>query len=307
MRVKLKLKNRMFVSHLTPKIGYLSNMISQVFMRIFEYDDYRRFLEDFFQEQKTLRAAFSHRFFAQKAGFTSSSFCLSVIKGRFNLSRTATEKILKALELDHRQSSYFTALVQYNQAKQPPERDNAWGQIQELRRSVQFQGLSVPQHGYFSRWYYPVLRELITHPQWDGDFIQLARWLTPTLTTEVARSAVQDLLNWGIVSQDSAGRFVAASQLIHGEGVPPMALRQIRREYLQNGVAALDALPPSQRFATFTTLAMSENTYDFALKVLEDARRKIIARAADDPKVEKVYEMVLQVFPLTKRISGDES
>ena len=299
-----------FVNVRTPhgnELDYFICMVSQVFPRIFEYDDYRRFLEDFFQEQKKMRATFSHRFFARKAGFTSSSFCLSVIKGRFNLSHVATEKVLKALELDNRQSSFFTALVQYNQAKQATEREDAWMKIQELRRAVEFQGLAVPQHGYFSHWYYPVLRELITHPQWKGDFIQLARWVTPTLSTEVARAAVQDLLDWGIVIKDPQGRYVASSPLIHGEGVPPMSLRQIRREYLQNGIGALDALPPSQRFATFTTLAMSENTYDYTLRVLDDARRKIIARAAGDAKVEKVYEMVLQLFPLTKRISGDES
>jgi len=215
----------------------------------------------------------------------------------------ATQKLVHALELDPRQATYFQALVNYNQSKRSEERDQAWGTIRELRKQVEFASLSQPQHKYFSRWYYPVLRELAIHPKWDGDFIKLARWLDPQLSTEEARTGVQDLVDWGILAKDSAGKYQATNALIHAEGVPPVALRQIRREFLQHGVGALDTKTPAQRFSTFSTLAMSEDSYDFALHILEEARRKIIARAAGDTHVEKVYEMVLQVFPLSKLLT----
>ena len=249
-----------------------------------------------------MRAAFSHRFFARKAGFSSSSFCLSVIRGRFNLSVAALEKLVRAMELDTRQAAYFKALVQYNQSKKPQEREAAWVQIQELRKSVEFKSLGAPQQGYFSHWYYAVLRELACHPAWDGDFLRLARWLEPQLSTEDARKAVQDLLEWGLLIQEPNGRYRQTNALLNADGVPPVALRQIRREFLQHGVGALDALPPSLRFTAMTTLAVSKSSYEYAVQVLEEARQKIIARAADDSSVEKVYEMILQVFPLTRPI-----
>ena len=270
-----------------------------IFRELYRYDDYRKFLEDFFKEQKERRAVFSHRFFARKAGFTSSSFCLSVIKGRFNLSPTALDKLVRAMELDDRQARYFKNLVDFNQAKQAKAREDAWNQLQELRREVEFTSLAEPQQGYFSHWWFPVLRELATHPNWKGDYRQLARWIDPGIGTEEVRSAVEKMLEWGILLPGAGGRLRASSLLINAEGVPPIALRQIKRELLQNGIAALDTKPPSQRFATFSTLAMSEDSYEYALKVLEEARSRIIARAASDVNVEKIYEMVLQVFPLT--------
>ena len=36
---------------------------------LFDYDDFRKFMQDYFDEQKKMRAVFSHRFFAAKAGF----------------------------------------------------------------------------------------------------------------------------------------------------------------------------------------------------------------------------------------------
>jgi len=286
------------------KKNYISGVTSTLFNHLFHYDDYRRFLEDFFQEQKQKRATFSHRFFARKAGFTSSSFCLSVIKGRFNLSQVALGKVVGALGLDTRQASYFGALVQYNQAKHQADRDQAWLEIQQIRKAVAFKKLESPQHGYFSRWYYPVIRELAVHPSWNGDELQLARMLEPQITTEEAREALQNLLDWEILLKAPSGKYLANSQMINAEGVPPVALRTIRREFLQLGVGALDTMPPSQRFLTFSTLAMSEDSYEYALQVIEDARKKILTRASADDNVQKVYELVLQLFPLTRPLPG---
>jgi hypothetical protein len=46
---------------------------------------------------------------------------------------------------------------------------------------------------------------------------------------------------------------------------------------------------------------MSEKSYDYAVKVLEEARQKIIAKASDDPIVDKVYEMMVVAFPMSKK------
>ena len=69
--------------------------MEKVIEHLFDYDDYRRFLEDYFEEQKSLKPVFSHRFFAAKAGFSSSSYCLNVIRGRFNLSIKSIDKLAK--------------------------------------------------------------------------------------------------------------------------------------------------------------------------------------------------------------------
>lgn len=54
--------------------------VSKIVESLFSYDDYRKFLQDYFEEQKSQSTAFSHRFFAAKAGFKTSSYCLNVIR-----------------------------------------------------------------------------------------------------------------------------------------------------------------------------------------------------------------------------------
>lgn len=271
---------------------------------LFDYDDFRKFMQDYFDEQKKLRAVFSHRFFAAKAGFSSSSYCLNVIRGRFNLTPKSIEKISKAMDFEPLQKAYFEALVQYNQAQQVDERDQAWEQILQIRKQIEFTHVTTREQAYFSKWYYPVVRELAVESDWNGDFRVLARSLTPQITTEEAREAVKNLLEWGLLKKDGE-RYERVSQMLDAAEIPPIALRKIRREYIQHAIGAVESMPKDERFAAFTTLAMSESSYNYAVEVLEDARKKIIARAANDLDVERVYEMMLVAFPMSKKVGKE--
>ena len=272
---------------------------------LFDYDDFRKFLQDYFEEQKKMRAVFSHRFFAAKAGFSSSSYCLNVIRGRFNLTPKSIEKIAKAMDFEPLQKAYFEALVQYNQAQQVDERENAWEQILQIRKQIEFTHVTTREQAYFSKWYYPVVRELAASSDWNGDYRVLARSITPQITTDEARDAVKNLLEWGLLRQLDDGRFEETSQMLDATEIPPMALRQIRREYIQHAIGAVESMPKNERFAAFTTLAMSENSYNYAVEVMEEARKKIIARASNDLNVERVYEMMFVAFPMSKKIGKE--
>ena len=271
---------------------------------LFDYDDFRKFMQDYFDEQKKQRAVFSHRFFAAKAGFSSSSYCLNVIRGRFNLTPKSIEKISKAMDFEPLQKAYFEALVQYNQAQQVDERDQAWEQILQIRKQIEFTHVTTREQAYFSKWYYPVVRELAVESDWNGDFRVLARSLTPQITTEEAREAVKNLLEWGLLKKDGE-RYERVSQMLDAAEIPPIALRKIRREYIQHAIGAVESMPKDERFAAFTTLAMSEKSYNYAVEVLEEARKKIIARAANDLDVERVYEMMLVAFPMSKKVGTE--
>ena len=271
---------------------------------LFDYDDFRKFMQDYFEEQKKMRSVFSHRFFAAKAGFSSSSYCLNVIRGRFNLTPKSIEKISKAMDFEPLQKEYFEALVQYNQAQQVDERDQAWELILQIRRQIEFTHVTTREQAYFSKWYYPVVRELAVESDWNGDFRVLARSLTPQITTEEAREAVKNLLEWGLLKKDGE-RYERVSQMLDAAEIPPIALRKIRREYIQHAIGAVESMPKDERFAAFTTLAMSEKSYNYAVEVLEEARKKIIARAANDLDVERVYEMMLVAFPMSKKVGTE--
>lgn len=278
--------------------------MSMALEHLYDYDDFRKFLNDYFEEQKKLRAAFSHRFFAAKAGFSSSSYCLNVIRGRFNLTPKSIEKIAKAMDFEPLQKDYFEALVQYNQAEQVEKRESAWEKIVQIRKRIEFTHITTREQAYFSKWYYPVIRELAVSSDWNGDFMKLARMLDPQITTDEARDAIKNLQEWGLLRK-VGNHYEETSQMLDATQIPPMALRQIRREYIQHAIGAVERKAKDERFAAFTTLAMSESSYNYATEVLEEARKKIIARAANDSNVEKIYELMVVAFPMSKKVEKE--
>jgi uncharacterized protein (TIGR02147 family) len=279
--------------------------VSIALEHLFDYDDFRKFMQDYFEEQKKMCSVFSHRFFAAKAGFSSSSYCLNVIRGRFNLTHKSIEKISKAMDFEPLQKEYFEALVQYNQAEQVDIREQAWKQILQIRKQIEFTHVTTREQAYFSKWYYPIIRELAVDLDWHEDYRVLARSLTPQITTEEARKAVKNLLEWGLLKKEG-DRYELTSQMLDAAEIPPIALRQIRHEYIQHAIGAVESMPKDERFATFTTLAMSKSSYDYAVEILEDARKKIIARASNDTNVERIYEMMLVAFQMSKMLTKED-
>ena len=200
---------------------------------------------------------------------------------------------------------YFEALVQYNQAEQVDIREQAWKQILQIRKQIEFTHVTTREQAYFSKWYYPIIRELAVDLDWHEDYRVLARSLTPQITTEEARKAVKNLLEWGLLKKEG-DRYELTSQMLDAAEIPPIALRQIRHEYIQHAIGAVESMPKDERFATFTTLAMSKSSYDYAVEILEDARKKIIARASNDTNVERIYEMMLVAFPMSKMLTKED-
>lgn len=278
---------------------------SKIIERLFDYDDYRKFLQDYFEEQKNLSAAFSHRYFAAKAGFKTSSYCLNVIRGRFKLTRKSAEKIAAALGLGNIQREYFFALVDFNQAEQIENKNKIWEQILQIRKTAEFTHLTNREQTYFSKWYNPIVRELAVCSDWNGDFRALARMVVPPITANEARDAVQNLLELDLLKKVGE-HYEETSLMVDASNVSPIALHQIRRDYIQHAMRAVESVPRDEQYAAFTTLAMSEETFKYVVDVMKDARKKIMTKVANDTNVERVYEMMFMTFPMSKKIEKEE-
>ncbi len=65
---------------------------------ITEYQDYREYMRDFYEERKR-SSLFSWREFSKLAGFTSPNYIQLVCEGKSRLSKTGVEKIATSMEL----------------------------------------------------------------------------------------------------------------------------------------------------------------------------------------------------------------
>lgn len=267
---------------------------------LYQSDDYRVFLRDYFQEQKRLRKAFSHRYFARLAGFESSGFLAHVMAGERNLTESSTRKIGKAMGLKGHALAYLESLVRFNQAKSPEEKIQCWKILEKMRGQPTLRKLDEEMAAeYFRQWYTPALRELAVHADWKGDFARLGAMLKPGISGDKVENSLSLLLKLGLLEKDAEGRYRQTSGSLTTEGVSPKLRRNFRLEMMFRAIEAMDALGPSARHLSGVTVAMSEKSYAQISSLMDELRRKTLELAQQDEKVERVYHFNFQGFPLS--------
>lgn len=270
--------------------------------RIFEYDDYRSFLRDFFEEQRRLKSFFSHRYFAQKAGFNSHSFCSYIMDGKRNLSFESIRKMVRGVGITGKKAKFFETLVFYNQSKDMKDREDHYFLLQRIRRSTEFFKLHQKHITYYDHWYYPVLRELAIYSDWKGDYRKIGKMLRPSLTADEARKGIENLVDIGLLEKVSAGTYKQNSPLLSAEGIPGFVFKEARRNILLRALEASDHYDKSERHMAYSILATSKDVYNEATKLLDETRKRILVMAMEDEQVDGIWAINMNLFPLSHNI-----
>jgi uncharacterized protein (TIGR02147 family) len=282
--------------------------VSNKKLNIFTYNDFRRFLADYFNYRRLQMQAFSIRYFAQKAGISSHSFISAVIKGKRNLTSECKQKIAEGIGLQTNELSYFNLLVDFNQARRAEEKQAIFEQLNALRRNTSYYKLNKAHYEYLSKWYYFVIRELAVCAPWHGDYGLLASLVLPRITESEARAAVKLLVEIGFLKRSDDGSYCQTDTILTTKDIPGHLVRQARKQFIELSARASEEIDQSQRNLGSTTLTLSAKNYPKAVDIMEEARRKLIALSQDEGPVHRVYQAHVHLFPLSKEIdSGEES
>ncbi len=272
---------------------------NQIIESIFEYDDYRVFLQDYFSAKKKEMPTFSQRYFAKKAGFNAHNFCTLVISGKRNLSIDSIQKIVRATGLKGKSATYFENLVYLNQSTTLQDKDYYFKRLKQAGKKTNFYCLHKKQFFFYEKWYYPVVRELLTLRDWKGDYSALAKAVCPPIPVQDARNAVELLEQNGLVKKDATGVYSLADEFVTSAQVPGFIKKKARRDVLMKGIETIETIEPHQKYVAYSTITMSRGLFDEVRGLLDETRQKILSLVAEDGAADEVYEVVFQVFPVT--------
>jgi len=281
----------------TPKSQLLSGEA------IFEYDNYRTFLKDYFAEQRKCNRFFSHRYFAMKAGFNSHSFCDNVIKGKRNLTMDSMRRMMKGLRLKGKAASFFQALVMYNQAKTIQDRIDFLKRLDQIRKTTKFYKVHQGQYSYYNEWYYPIIRELAVYADWKNNYQVLAEMVRPPISKDEAKDAVKTLVEIGLLKKGKNGKYRQNEQALTAEGVPGFIFKKAKTESILKAVESIDNVHPAKRHVTNYTLAMSRKTFETMKQEMDELCKRTLVAATQDEEVDRVYVLNVQAFPVTQDIN----
>jgi len=87
----------------------------RILPEIEQYDDYRCFLQDYYDLNKAADPSFSYRYLSRRAGFSSSAFYKRVMNGLRNLTEQSVERTCRMMRLTEQQAECFRELVFHNE------------------------------------------------------------------------------------------------------------------------------------------------------------------------------------------------
>jgi len=273
---------------------------------VYEYIDYRRYLADYFREKKNTTRYFSTRYFAGKTGIKSPNFFKRVIDGKRNLTTQASEKIVSALSLSEKESIYFRHLEAFNQAKSASEKQEHYTVMISLMNQVEQYRLKADQYAFYEKWYTSAVRELICMHDFQDDFKTVASRITPSITTTQARSSVRLLLRLGMIEKLPDGAYRQTKAAIRtAPAVQSLALRQFYRQILDCAKDSIDSYDKTQRYLSGMTVGVSQACYDIIVTEIEALKDRLATIVAKDKNSEQVYQISMNVFPLSKPVTRE--
>jgi uncharacterized protein (TIGR02147 family) len=272
---------------------------------VFDYTDYRKYLSDYYQFQKKKNPAFSYRYFAKKAAFSSSGFYKELVDGKRSLSRSLIVRFSEALKHSKKEAEYFENMVYFNDAATVKERVVYFTKMMASYESIAYRILG-DQYEYFSKWYYAVVRELLAYVPFKDDYKSLARRVNPPIREDQAKKAIQILEKLKLIEKDGNGIYVRSAPILttgYPSGEKSLNLLNVinfQKAMLAMAAEAYDRHPLKKMDMSTLTLSISENTFAIMKEEIANFRKRLLSMAEKDEQPDRIYQLCYHFFPMTK-------
>lgn len=266
---------------------------------LFEFADFRKFLEDYQGRRQALDKSFTRSKFCKELGLPNTrSFFNDIIKGSRPLSKTYVERFILALNMNEEEAQYFRVLVDFNQSELPRERELLFDQLVSLNRTPS-RFVSPDEYEFYRQWHHTTVFSLLDVLDFTDDYQGLAKRIFPAITAAQARESVALLGKLGLIRRTEDGFWKpTAKTLDSGSYVQNELVRQYQLQCLELSKRAMLLDHRAARNFSTVTLSVSKAGCELIEKKLQKFKseaRSIAHREA--VPADRVYQLNIQYFP----------
>ena len=270
-----------------------------VFM-YFDYRDYIRAVVEALQSRGQ-----SIRSIQESAGVSGSAFFNRILDGSRPLSTTNAKTLAKAWGLFDEETEYFLTLVRFGNEKNVDERENLLKKLLSVRAKNQEYELQDSALKFFSKWYYPVLRDLLPLLPANTPAEKIGRMFTPALRAPQVQSGIKYLKEAGFVTLNDDGTYRIEQPTI---STPPRVRSTILRKYhlknLDVNSEVYDLFSSDDRSITSVTCSLSKESFEKVREEIAKLREKILAMSREEKNPDRVCHVGFQLVNRAKVKEG---
>lgn len=274
-----------------------------------DYMDYRLFLADFYRYKKeqtrTSLRPYSYAIFSAAADIKSPNYLKMIIEGKRNLSMDMVSKFSKACGLNKAQSDEFKLLVIFNQEEDPADRNMALKKLSEFRveRKLKDGELDRKVFEKVPNWIGWIIYALVDQEGVQFEISTLKKLLRGKASENEIEIAFQSLLDRGELTKDAETGMIQKGQPTEApEEIPSALIRKLQMQLMYLGLESLYQDTATEREFGSLTLSLTEKEFEeikFKLRQMRKSLHKENSIARMTTKGERVYQLNLQLFPVT--------
>jgi uncharacterized protein (TIGR02147 family) len=270
---------------------------------IFHYTSLEAYLGRYVQYRKALNPSFSYASWARKLKVKSPATLHMVTKGQRSPGKELVRKIQMDLALNNDESRYFEILVGLKKHKH--HLASSLELMKELEARHPEKGFKLVDHDQFrliSNWYCWALLEMVTLKGFKED----PEWITETFEFAVSSDDIKEALvtmeRMQLLGRDRNGKLVRTSRPLKTTSDRANEnIKKFHAQTLKNAAESLYKHTSEERNFESLTLCMSQSKMPEAKKMIREFIDEF-CRKFDDPTANKVYQMELATFPLTRNL-----
>lgn len=269
---------------------------------IFEYINYREYLNDYYQARKKWDDGFTHTYICYKLGQRGSrTLYNNIVRGRKNLSAEFIKRFNILLELSAEEAVYFRVLVLYNQSTEVQEKELYFEQLVQMNNTPK-RKLGEESFEYYNHWYYSSVRALLDIYNFKSNYKQLALKLKPVITVAQAKDAISLLKKLGLIEKNENGYFKPTQKAITtGSKIDHHQIKKYQLQCLDQAKLAVMENDSSSYKSSTLTVSVSQKGFERLAKRTEQYRKELFAIVnKDEDAADRVYQVNIQLIAQTQ-------
>lgn len=271
----------------------------ETMVNIFQYFDYQEYLRDYYIKRKEENYFFSYRFMGKQINL-DPGFLVKVLQGKIHIAKKTIPDIIKLCKLNEKEAEYFENLVLFCKTKSQSETKRLFKILLDLRGMVAAE-IEPQQYEFYQKWYHTAIRAVIGIDGFTGDYKKLAHRLSPKITIKEAKESIILLERLGFIVQNSEGVYeIATKSITTGSQWKSLAIRLFQEDTIQLAKESLERHHKDIRDISTMTVAIAPEDIEEIRQLAQEFRNSILQIKGSKEKASSVYQVNVQIFPLTE-------
>jgi len=270
--------------------------------QLLDYLDYREYLKVLLDDARTDKPWFSLRYLGGKLDLDAGNL-VKVLQKERHLPERCVSLLESEIGLTAQEGKYLALLVEFGKASRPAKAREVYERILDLK-FVRPNVVGTTQYAYYRDWKPTAVLALLHLGSFRGGETEIASYLEPAVSATETLEVLQLLQSLGLARKEKGNRwFPKESLLTSGDGWKDLAIREYQRQTILLSQRALERIPPQDRDISTLTVTLGKEDLAKVQELAKEFRRAVLQIANQTPSPDQVYQLNLQLFPLSRRVT----